>query len=142
MMPRKISPEMAEHIINLRENKHTLESIHRETGVSTQTISRILQKQELGHGYRIARTGLKPIPHTRFIDVWQTSESLIEVSDRLSVSTKYATACAKKYRANGVQLKVLPRTTDWKYLAKYAERVISLYRETGDKRDDHDQEPT
>jgi hypothetical protein len=57
-----------------------------------------------------------------FVKAWQTSNSLMEVSEITGMIAAYANSRACRYRKNGVALKKFPRAknVDWKGLADLA----------------------
>jgi hypothetical protein len=58
-----------------------------------------------------------------FVKVWQSASSTTDVAEKLNMTARAVGQRAKRYRANGVRLKVLPAVESWEWLADYAERL-------------------
>ncbi len=59
-----------------------------------------------------------------FVEVWQTSETLQEVADKLGMPLKKASVKASRFRGKGVPLKNFrTASVDWAAVAKYAESL-------------------
>ena len=71
-----------------------------------------------------------PVPPAKFIEVWQASKSIKEVSQRLHMSKPACRTRAWRYRNDwNIPLRVFgpeppPETTDWEKMADYAEKLL------------------
>jgi hypothetical protein len=64
------------------------------------------------------------VPPEKFIEVWQTSNSADEVSQRLGMPKPIVHARASNYRQLGIKLKKMPRTPRHKLDVAHLNRLI------------------
>ena len=67
---------------------------------------------------------LSGISPEEFVKIWQSSKTLFEVSERMGLSKKIASARAGYYRSKGVPLKHFKKPIAWDALADLAEKTL------------------
>jgi len=91
------------------------------------------------------RTPVEPerVTAREFIEVWQSSSSIAEVSKKTGIRKKAVHVRAYRYRQVGIPLKVFPpvELPDWDQLAEYARSLLPKGADaTGVGRRDEDDE--
>lgn len=87
---------------------------------------------------RLVKTNTKNMKQVidmkRFIDVWQTSNTVSEVTSKLGITAVQASAKAANMRKRGFKMKPMARTAkDYTELKSYAESLLSPPEDTSEE---------
>lgn len=127
--PVRLTAEVCERIIEMRNAGASVAQIEDQTGVSKRSIWHVI-KQYVDHIHPHRRG---TISAEQFIAVWQKAASVDDVARELGISVESASHRAGTFRQKGIPLKKMPTAQPyyWDDLAEFATLMLENDEEGG-----------